>query len=130
MSALQPAMVTLNCLVYGDEPAFRRILTVKISPDEAIGELRQKIWKQNPEWQTALNPNRLTLYAPKTPIPTVSKEEFNRAFEKLNFGTPDGRDSVLDELNPTKDVEEYPGLKEAAKKRLHVIVFLPAGKCR
>jgi hypothetical protein len=123
-------MVTLNCLVHGDKPAFLRIFPVKVDSGETIGELREKIWKKKPAWDVTLSANSLDLYTPKTPISTASEEGFNDAFEKLNLGTPCGRDSVLDQLNPTSDVEDYDVLSNPVKKVLHVIAFRPTGKCR
>jgi hypothetical protein len=92
--------------------------------------LRKKIWKKKPAWHVTLDADSLDLYTPKTPISTASEEGFNDAFEKLNLGTPCGRDSVLDQLNPTKKLERYDELSNPVKQVLHVIAFRPAGKCR
>jgi Crinkler effector protein N-terminal domain len=126
---MSTSMVTVNCLEYGDGLDFSRMFSVKIDYGETIGELRTKIWDLNTSWRK-YNSTHIKLYIPKTPISMVSRAEFDKVFESLNLGMPDGRDSALEELNPIFDVEDYPSLKEAAKKQLHVIVFLPAGRWR
>ena len=120
-------MVTLNCLIYGRKPALSRIFTVKIEPGEVVGELQTSIWKQMPSLHATRNVDSLDLYIPKTTISTASKAEFNHVFEKLDLVTQDGRNSALEELNPTSEVEDYPYLKEAARTQLHIIVFFEAG---
>lgn len=125
---MQAATVTLNCLVHEDELAFTRILTVPISPNETIGELRETIWKKKPGLKPALDADRLTLYAPKTLISTASEEEFNDAIKQLNLGTPDGQNSALEKLNPTRKVAKYNGLSNPLDEVLHIIVLLPPGK--
>jgi Crinkler effector protein N-terminal domain len=125
---MSTTMIPLNCLVYGDEPAFSRILRVEVDRRKAIVELRRKIWEEKPAWYGTVHPDGLVLHAPKTPIPTASKAEFYEAFGGLNLGMPDGRNSELEELNVTNTVADYPGLLQV--NRLHVIAFLLMGMWR
>ena len=83
------AQVALNFLVCGNGPAYR-IGTVNILPSETIDNLRQKVWERKPEWETTLDPGRLTLYRLKTPLSTANKEEFNKVLYELSLGTPGG----------------------------------------
>jgi Crinkler effector protein N-terminal domain len=124
---MSTAMVTLNCLIYKGKPALSRIFTVKIDPGEVVGELRASIWQERPALHATRDVDSLDLYIPKTTISTASKAEFNHVFEKLDLVTQDGRNSALEELNPTSEVEDYPYLKEAARTQLHIIVFFEAG---
>jgi Crinkler effector protein N-terminal domain len=126
---MSTSIVTLNCLLYEDKPDLLHIFSVNIDPGETIIVLREKIWEIISK-RHAVSRTELDLYAPKTPIPTASKAEFHDIFQKLNLKMPGRRDSVLEELNPTFDVEEYHSLKDAVKKRLHIIIFFAAGRCR
>jgi hypothetical protein len=123
---MSTAMIALNCLEYRDKLDYSRIFSIKVDPSETIGFLREEIWKKRSKW---LNPDftRIILYIPRT---AVSKAEFNDTFEGLNLGEPKDRNSALEELDPAFDVGDYPYLKEATKKMLHVIVFLSEGKWR
>ena len=128
---MSTATVTLNCLVYESKPALSRIFTVKIDPGEVVGEIRTSIWQQMPSLHaTHRDINSLDLYTPKSTISTASKTEFNYAFENLDLVTQDERNSSLEELNPTSYVGDYPCLKEAARKQLHIIVFFEVGRFR
>jgi Crinkler effector protein N-terminal domain len=124
---MSTAMVTLNCLVYESKPALSRIFSVEVDPSETIGVLRKKIYEENP-----LSHTRLDLYTPKTPIPTTSKAEFDHVFADMNLRMKRRRNSAFEfeKLHPTSNVEDYPCLKEAAEERLHVIIFLAAGRYR
>ena len=123
-------MVALNYLVYGLKPAFSRIIPVEIDPRKTVGSLQMKMVEENPEWRTNVSPARLDLYIPKTPITTSSKAEFNNAFNNLSLGMSDGRNSMLEELNPTQKLETYDELSNPAELFLHIIVFLTAGRFR
>ena len=68
------------------------------------------------------------LYIPKTTISTASKTEFNHAFENLDLVTQDGRNSALEELNPTRKLEKYDGLSNPVDEVLHIVVFLAEGR--
>jgi hypothetical protein len=122
-------MSTLNCVIYDKQPTWSSIFSVEVDPGETVIVLRKRIWEEHPEWKN-LNPFRLVLYTPKAPISASSETEFNDVLENLNLETLGGRKSALDKLNPTSDVGEYLMLREAARERLHVIVFLAAGRCR
>jgi len=123
-------MVSLNCLLYEHEPTLTCIIPVEVNLSETIGVLREKIWEKYPEWKTTINVDRLVVYTPKTPISTASEEIFNGTLKNLNLGTAEGRDLVLDQLNVTSYVKDYPSLKEAAKNQLHVIAFVLEGWSR
>jgi Crinkler effector protein N-terminal domain len=123
-------MVTLNCLVYESRPALSRIFPVEVDPSKTVGVLRKKIWEENAELRTNANSSRLDLYTPKTPISTASKEEFKHVFAGMNLRTPGGRNSALEELNPTRKLENYDGLFKPDEEVLHIIVFLSEGRRR
>jgi Crinkler effector protein N-terminal domain len=129
-TSMSTAMVTLNCLIYESKPALSRIFTVKIDPGEVVGELRTSIWQQMPSLHATRDIDSVDLYTPKSTISTASKTEFNYAFENLDLVTQDERNSSLEELNPTSYVGDYPCLKEAARKQLHIIVFFEVGRFR
>jgi hypothetical protein len=100
-----------------------------VDPGETIIALRKKIWEENPECH-AVSHTRLDLYTPIKPISTASKAEFKQVFVDMNLRMQSGRNSALEELNPTRKLERYDGLSNPVEEILHIIVFLALGRYR
>jgi Crinkler effector protein N-terminal domain len=114
------ALVSLNCLVYGDEPPFSHIFDVKVLLEERISDVRDKIWAETDQHVPAKN---FILYTPTEAISTAKKATFNEVIAQLSLESEEG----LEELNPTSHVKEYGKLAKPGQKVLHVIVVVPIG---
>jgi Crinkler effector protein N-terminal domain len=115
-------IVSLNCLIYGDKPAYRQIFVVKISREETISDLRWKIWENTTKHVPA---KTLVLYTPTTTISTVDKTSFEGTVAQLDPDAPEGM-GPFKELNPTATIVDS-GLSQPAIYQLHILVVVPSG---
>jgi Crinkler effector protein N-terminal domain len=116
------SIVSLNCLVYSDEPSLYQIFDVETSRGEKISKLRSKIWERTAKHVPA---KTLALYTPTTAISTVDEASFERTMTQLDLDAPEGM-GLFKELKPTFTVDES-GLSQPARYQLHVLVVVLSG---
>jgi hypothetical protein len=118
-------VVSLNCIIYGDEPAFRHIFKVKVSPKEDIADVRERIWDKTKVQYSLLDETDIALYIPETAISIANEEPFEHKISQLDFNS---REGGVKKLDYTFRVDKYDTLAKPGNELLHIIVVVPTSK--
>jgi hypothetical protein len=123
---IRMALVSLYCLVYGEEPAFSRVFEVTTSPEETISKLRGKIWEETKRMYSNFDARDFVLYIPTPAISTADEDSFENEISRLKLDEQEGK-AVVKKLNPTSKVSKYTALATPGEELLHIIVVVPSG---
>ncbi|KAF8586239.1 hypothetical protein K439DRAFT_1556860 [Ramaria rubella] len=119
LSLFYPQPYHLNCLIYGDEPAYGRIFPVNIMPTEMVTELRLKIRDKIKHQNSNVDMKNIILYRPNTALSTTSKTTFDEAIAQLTADI-NGKATLL---KTTSTVVES-GLPQPVKDHVHIFIVI------